>query len=129
MSAIIESDINIVAEGTRIEGKVSFDRITRVFGTLSGDVHAKPGSELILGETGVIEGNVDADTILIDGFVRGDIVARTRVLVSRTGRVVGNVRTPSLVMEFGAYFEGRCLMETAEETRPLVTSALSPQPV
>ncbi|MCC7440082.1 MAG: polymer-forming cytoskeletal protein [Bdellovibrionales bacterium] len=110
---MIETGINIIAEGTLIEGEVTFDRVTRVFGVLKGDVRSKPGSLLVLGETGVIEGNVRADTLMVDGFVRGDIQAESKVTVSRTGRVVGNVRTPSLVVEFGAYVEGRCSMEGA----------------
>ncbi|HTL11573.1 MAG TPA: polymer-forming cytoskeletal protein, partial [Bdellovibrionota bacterium] len=106
-----ETDINIVSEGTTIEGSVTFDKVARVFGVLKGDVKTRAGSLLVLGETGVIEGNVHADSLMIDGFVKGDIVADTRVTVSRTGRVSGNIRTPSLVVEFGAYVEGKCSME------------------
>lgn len=110
-----ETHSNIVAEGTRIEGKVTFENITRVHGVLVGEVHAASGSTLILAETSVVEGNIDADTLMIDGFVKGDIHARTRVVVSATGRVVGNIRTPSLTVDFGAYFEGQCSMGQSEE--------------
>jgi cytoskeletal protein CcmA (bactofilin family) len=108
-----ETHVNMVAEGTRIEGQVVFDHVSRVNGVLIGEVRAKEGSTLILSETAVVEGNIDADILMIDGYVHGDVVAKTRVVVSRTGRVVGNIKTPSLTMEFGAYFEGRCAMETA----------------
>jgi cytoskeletal protein CcmA (bactofilin family) len=111
MNAIHETTINLIAEGTRVEGKVTFDHITRVNGTLAGDVHAKDGSSLILSETAVVEGNIRADVVMVDGFVQGDIDAKTKVIVSRTGRVVGNITTPTLVLEFGAYFEGRCFMD------------------
>src|SRR4051812_10288689 len=108
MSAEIrEAAVNIVAEGTRIEGKISFSQVSRVHGTLVGEVMAEDGSLLILSETSVVEGGIHADTLMIDGYVNGDITAKTRVVVSRTGRVIGNIRTPNLKVEFGAYFEGR----------------------
>lgn len=111
MSTLHETAINMVAEGTRIEGQVTFDHVSRVHGVLVGEVRAKDGSTLILSETAVVEGNIEADTLMVDGYVHGDIAAKAKVVISRTGRVVGNIKTPSLTLEFGAYFEGRCAME------------------
>lgn len=128
-----ETTVNIISEGTRLEGKILFDDISRVHGVLVGDIRAKEGSTLVLGETSVVEGNIDADTLLIDGYVQGDVTARTRVVVSRTGRVLGNIKTPSLTVEFGAYFEGACAMNKAvhpEKTEgQSFTSDLAPKPV
>jgi cytoskeletal protein CcmA (bactofilin family) len=121
--AIQETSVNMVAEGTRIEGKVTFDQVSRVHGVLVGEVRAREGSTLILSETAVVEGSVEADTLMVDGYVHGDIDARTRVVVSRTGRVVGNIKTPSLTLEFGAYFEGRCSMENAITSGPSLRPA------
>lgn len=121
---MLETGINIIGEGTRLEGKLRFDQVTRVHGTLIGEVEAAPGSTLILSETSVVEGNVSADELLIDGYVRGDVVARTRVVLSRTGRVLGEIRAPRVQIEFGAYFEGRCRMEE----RPALTPDRAPTP-
>jgi cytoskeletal protein CcmA (bactofilin family) len=111
MTQIHETAINMISEGTRLEGRFVFDQMCRVHGTLHGEVSARPGSTLILSETSLVEGTIHGDTVMVDGFVRGDIIARTRVVVSPSGRVVGNIRTPSLKLEFGAHFEGRCIME------------------
>ncbi|MDR3607995.1 MAG: polymer-forming cytoskeletal protein [Oligoflexia bacterium] len=108
---IQESAINVIAEETRIEGKIVFDQISRVHGVLVGEVKAKNGSTLILAETAMVEGSIDADRLIIDGYVKGDIVAHGKVTISRTGRVVGNIHAPSLELEFGSYFEGKCAME------------------
>lgn len=125
-----ETTVNIISEGTRLEGNILFDDISRVHGTLVGDVKAKDGSTLVLGETSVVEGNIHADVLLIDGYVRGDVTAKTRIVVSRTGRILGNIKTPSLTVEFGAYFEGSCAMDRPERTeRPQpLTADLSPKP-
>jgi cytoskeletal protein CcmA (bactofilin family) len=108
---IQETSINIVGEGTRVEGEIVFDQVTRVHGVLVGKIRAKEGSTLILGETAVVEGNIDADTLIVDGYVLGDVSARKRLVISRTGRVIGNIHAPNVRVEFGAYFEGRCAME------------------
>jgi cytoskeletal protein CcmA (bactofilin family) len=126
MMHLQESHLNMVAEGTRIEGQVTFDQISRVHGVLIGQVRAKAGSTLILSETGVVEGNIDADILMIDGYVHGDVVAKTRVVVSRTGRIVGNIKTPSLTLEFGAYFEGKCTMPQAALTAPIPSKSPDP---
>jgi len=111
MSDIYESAINIVSEGSEIRGEITFDQVTRVHGVLKGEVFAREGSSLILAENSMVEGNIHADTLWIDGFVRGDISARTLVVISRTGRVIGNIRAKNLKLEFGGYFEGRCTTE------------------
>jgi cytoskeletal protein CcmA (bactofilin family) len=112
MNSLHETAINMISEGTRIEGQVVFDHVSRIHGILVGEVRAKEGSTLILSQTAVVEGNIEADTLIIDGYIHGDVFAKTRVLISRTGRIVGNIKTRSLVLEFGAYFEGRCTMES-----------------
>ena len=111
---VTENTVNIIAEGTLLEGKIRFEHVSRVHGILKGSVVAAPGSTLILAETAWVEGTIDADVLTIDGYVKGDIRARTKVVVSATGRVVGNISSPSLILEFGCFFEGRSSVESAE---------------
>jgi cytoskeletal protein CcmA (bactofilin family) len=75
---------------------------------IKGELQAKEGSTVILAETGVIEGTVHADTLLVYGFIRGDVVVQKRLVLGQTARVIGNIMTQSLSLEFGAYFEGSC---------------------
>jgi cytoskeletal protein CcmA (bactofilin family) len=127
---IEESAINVISQGTRIEGQIIFDQVSRVHGVLIGDVRARDGSVLILSETAVVEGRIDADRLIIDGYVQGDINTRGKVTISRTGRVVGNIRSPSVELEFGAYFEGRCNMEGTPlaVAGPVLVTEIAPAP-
>ncbi|MBY0471293.1 polymer-forming cytoskeletal protein [bacterium] len=111
---ISESTINVIAEGSRLEGKIWLKHISRVHGTLVGDVHAVAGSVLVLKETSVVEGNIHADTLYVDGYVKGDIRAGTKVVVSGSGRVIGKIQCPSITIDFGAFFEGQCIMESVK---------------
>ncbi len=113
--ALEETSINLISEHTRLEGKLTFGDTTRIHGVIQGEVHAKQGSRLILGSTGMIEGNVFADSIWIDGCVRGDVRAESRVVISGSGRVIGNIFTPALRIEVGGFFEGLSQMPETKE--------------
>jgi len=115
MNEINESEINIVSEKSVIIGRSCFDQVTRIHGTLKGEVESAAGSTLIVSETGAVEGNIRADTLIIDGFVQGDISATKRLRISNTGRVIGNIECPTVQIEFGAFFDGECKMEVKEK--------------
>ncbi len=115
---VSESRLTLISEGSRIEGKIRFEQFARVHGALVGEVHAAPGSHLVIAETGWVEGNIQADTLTIDGFIRGDVAATGKVTVSGTGRVIGNIRAPRVALDFGCTFEGRCWSGVSEATAP-----------
>lgn len=105
---IVEADVTILGESTVLEGKVILDQVTRVHGTMRGEVLAGPGSTVILTESAIVEGKMKVDTLWIDGFVQGEIEAKSKVAISRTGRVIGKISSPSISIDFGAYFDGTC---------------------
>lgn len=136
MDQITETRINIISEGTVIHGETLFDHVTRIHGVLKGKVKGKEGSTLIISETGAIEGDVKGDTIFVDGLIDGDLYAKKKVFISSTGRVIGNIQTPSFEMEFGGYFEGACQMnsqaagktEQSTEEKPNKKTTAAPPP-
>ena len=103
---IQESEISLVSEGSELEGKVSFHKNARIYGVIRGDVTATGGTQIVVGENGVIEGTLTASIIFISGFVQGKIIAHERLCITSTGRVIGEIHTPSLQIDFGAFFEG-----------------------
>lgn len=111
MTELVESNVNIISESSKIEGRIELRDVSRVHGQLVGEVICPKGSTLILAETSLIEGNIQGDTVMVDGYVKGQILASTKVVLSSTARVFGNIHTPSLQIEFGAYFEGTTLMD------------------
>lgn len=111
--AISESELTLIGENTKIEGQIHFTGMTRVFGTLKGQIQADEGSSLILMESAVVEGSLDVDTVMIAGFVRGEIRAKRKILIEGTGRVIGNLHAPSIQVDFGAFVEGEVQMPSA----------------
>lgn len=103
----LESEITMLSQGSLIKGELTFDKMTRLHGRIEGKVHGLEGSVIVVGETASIHGEIDGDEIIIDGFVCGDVSARTKITVSESGRLIGNVKAPKFEVKFGAHFEGR----------------------
>jgi cytoskeletal protein CcmA (bactofilin family) len=107
---IHETEVTVIGEGIQLDGKLKLGGVIRVYGRLSGQITADADSSLILMESAVVEGSLDVDTLVVAGFIRGDIRARTRVSIEGTGRVIGNIETPTIAIDFGAYLEGETKM-------------------
>ena len=52
---------------------------------------------------------------LNSGEIKGSVVAKEKVEIREPGKVLGNIRTPSLVMDEGAIMEGHCRMHRRGE--------------
>jgi cytoskeletal protein CcmA (bactofilin family) len=105
-----QGDLNgFLDRGSHLHGNLQFDTHFRVHGKLTGQVSTT--GELIIGEGGEVEGELRVGQIVVSGVVRGTIHASGRVQITATGKVFADVETPSLVVEDGAFFAGRCAMD------------------
>lgn len=106
-----------LGKGTRITGSLVFEGPCRIEGQVDGDVTAK--DTLTVGETAVVNARLHGAMIVIHGTVTGDVVADTRLEIRAPGKIIGDVTTPSLVINEGAILEGRCSMRSGgtEATR------------
>lgn len=98
-----------VGSGTSVTGEATFKMMLRVDGHISGRVTSEDGT-LIVSAGGQVDANVEVAVALINGTVNGDIVATKRIEIGRVGKVLGNIKTPALIIENGAVFEGNCQM-------------------
>jgi cytoskeletal protein CcmA (bactofilin family) len=104
-----QSDLNgFLDSGSHLEGELRFEASFRVDGKLTGTVRSE--GDLIVGESGEIEGELHAGQIFVSGTVRGTIRASRKIQIAPSGKVFAEIDTPSLVIEDGATFEGRCAM-------------------
>jgi cytoskeletal protein CcmA (bactofilin family) len=97
-----------IDQGSEFEGKLSFKDTVRIDGRFRGEISSE--NTLIVGESGEIEATITSNTISISGSVVGDVVAKQKVVIHKTGCVNGNIETPSLVIEEGAQLEGQIKM-------------------
>jgi len=93
--------------GTKISGKLHFDGPARIDGTIDGEVD---GKEITIGESAVVTAQIRADSIVVCGKVKGEIIATDRIEIRPTAKLVGNIAAPKLIIHEGAIFEGQCSM-------------------
>ena len=99
----------LIGKASRVHGDLEFAGGLHLDGSIAGNVRADPsaGSSLSISETGSIEGNVEADNVMLNGAVRGDIVARERIVLGATATVQGNVYYGVIEMTLGAQIMGK----------------------
>lgn len=103
------SDLNgFLDNGSHLHGELRFDTSFRVDGRFTGTVISD--GDLIVGEGGEVEGDLQVGQIFVSGTVRGSVRAARRIQISPTGKVMAEIDTPALVVEDGAFFEGSCSM-------------------
>ena len=103
-------------KGTNITGELEFAGTLRIDGNFHGSIST--ADTLVIGEHAVVHADIRAAEVEVHGQVFGTIDAKRRVEVSVTGRIRGDIRTPSLSITPGAVFDGRLQMseERPEET-------------
>ena len=110
--------------GTVIEGTVRFAQVLRVDGKITGKIFSE--RELIVGEDGRVEADVEVGTLSVAGRISGKIVIKDRMEIHPGARVSGEIRMkePRLVVHDGGIFEGTIHMGgkaaegRAEEPQP-----------
>ena len=105
----------IIGGNSKVEGLLEASDPTRVDGLVQGKILSK--SSVIVGEHGVVRGDINAVEILIVGTVYGNLKAEQRIELTETGRVLGDLVTKTLVIDEGASFKGSCTMEVMEEKK------------
>ena len=120
----------LIGKASRVHGDLEFAGGLHLDGSIAGNVRADPSedSSLSISETGSIEGNVEAGNVMLSGTVRGDILARGRVVLGATARVQGNVYYGVIEMTLGAQIMGKLtrMSEKAAATLPEAGSATEP---
>jgi len=105
-----------LGQGSRVEGKLSFEGSVRIDGQVEGEINAQ--DTVIIGEGAEVNAQIQASTVVIHGRVNGDVTARKRIELRSPGTLMGNVSTPSLVVHEGVVFEGHCTMGGAAAKSP-----------
>jgi len=91
-------------DGTEVIGDLRFSDVLHLHGRIKGRVISD--GELIVGEKGVIEGDVEVGILTLGGMLIGNIIAKKKAHFLNTARIRGDVTTPILRVDEGAVWEG-----------------------
>lgn len=104
--------INIIGQGTVVEGTIETDENIRIGGTVHGEVIS--AGRVVISEAGRIEGDLRAESADIAGQVQGEVCVDDRLLIRTSAVIMGNIQTEQLAVEEGGSFTGRCMMNGAD---------------
>ncbi len=99
---------NVLAFGTKVKGVVSADGDFRIDGEVEGDLTCK--GKVVIGPQGVLKGNLVCQNAEIMGRLDGKIVVAELLSLKQTARVLGEIKTKTLMIEQNAIFTGTCDM-------------------
>lgn len=105
-------------KNTKIDGDLEFKGTFRIDGRFQGKINSD--SVLIVGENGKVDADIQVGYIVINGETKGDIRAKEKVEIHASGRVFGNIISPKLAIEEGAYLEANC-QTNDKHIKPLQT--------
>lgn len=112
----------MIGVSSKIKGELSGDEDMVIQGNIEGTVQLKNNS-VSVGEHGVIQADVFAKKITIEGKLSGDLHGTEKVIVTRSGQVKGNIISPRVVLEDGASFKGSIDMDCKTEAQTVIESA------
>ena len=100
--------INIITDGTLVKGDITATGDFRLDGTLEGNIQLN--GKLVVGDSGVVNGNVLCQNANIIGTVNGNLSVKELLSLHTSARVRGDILINKLSIEPGAVFSGKCRM-------------------
>jgi len=97
-----------------IRGRITSTESLHVDGQVDGTLEL-PDWRLTIGPHGRVGADVKAREIEVLGTVAGDLEASKKITIRKGGRLVGDLRTPGIIVEEGAYFKGKIEIVDSEE--------------
>src|SRR5213078_1624328 len=96
--------LTIAGDRAKVEGKFDISDSIQIECEVGGELNV--AGRLVIGEKGVVTADVQTVDAVIMGLYEGNMVATGNVEIATTGRVSGNIRTDSLVISKGGFFNG-----------------------
>lgn len=109
----------LIAPSATVKGDVEFTGGLHIQGTIEGNVSAgKEGGRLVIGESGMVKGEIQVSQVVINGRVEGDVHASENLELAEKASVEGNVYYRMIEMVMGARVNGK-LVRLDDERRHL----------
>ena len=103
--------INMIGQGTVVEGTLRAENDIRVSGRIVGKLHVE--GKAMIAKDGLVEGELLATSADVAGSVQGELQVSERLVLKSSARIDGDIRTERLIVEEGAVFTGQCEMGEA----------------
>jgi len=108
------SSLTVIGRAMVVRGDIVSRESLLVDGQVEGTLEL-PNSRLVIGANGRVGADAKAREIEVLGTVSGDLEASKKITIRKGGRLTGDLRTPGIVIEEGAYFKGKIEIVDSEE--------------
>jgi cytoskeletal protein CcmA (bactofilin family) len=102
----------LIGQDSLFRGDLTSKKVVRIDGVVEGNVQA---DSLIIGKTGSVKGDISVREVEVDGNVEGNIKAEEAVEIRPEGTVEGDIHTVKLIISEGALFAGHSYMRRPGE--------------
>lgn len=103
----------VIGTEAYFQGTLTAKGSLRVDGRIDGSI--VDAKIVTIGKTGKVKGDVSCEVCYVSGEVRGNITALDHVECFSGSRLDGDLRTPRIMLEEGAVFNGNCTMDAAKK--------------
>jgi cytoskeletal protein CcmA (bactofilin family) len=119
-----ELNRTVLGPSITLRGELAGAEDLLIDGQFDGSIHL-PDHCLTVGAQGQVKANIEVSRAVIQGAITGNITARERIEIHKTGRVMGDLVAPGIAIEDGAYFKGsiEILREEGHPTAPSASLA------
>ncbi len=114
----------VVGQSILIKGNLEGDEDLTVQGRIEGAIHLS--KTLIIEQSGVVKADVSVANAVISGIMVGNLTATDSVEIAETGRMVGDIQAPRVIITEGAAFKGR--VDMGDLALPRQAAADRPKP-
>lgn len=113
------TELNFIGNGTSLVGDLVTNSSIRVDGKIKGTLKCE--HTLTVGESGEVNGTVEAKNAVIGGKIQGKVIVREKLVLEAKSRLVGELKAKKLIIDEGAVFDGASDMGVstpAEQSKP-----------
>ncbi len=102
----------ILGKNAEFNGKIKSSGLMRIEGNFDGELECD--EDLIISEGAKVTAELKARNAIIAGVYQGNIQLDGKLEIKSTGKVTGDIKVGTLLVEDGAFFDGKCEMRGAE---------------
>ena len=102
----------IIAGNCVLDSNLKSDGNLKIYGKIDGDVNVN--GDVVIGETGVVLGKVNADNLLLEGTVEGNVTCKNTLKLTSSAKLNGDAHVKNFSSQEGCLFAGKCIMEEME---------------
>jgi len=117
--AATTSGVTVIGRDMTIRGTIRSNESLHIDGEVDGSLEL-PDHRLTIGLHGKVVADVRVREVEVLGRLDGDIDAAKKITIRKGGRLIGDLRTPAIVIEDGAYFKGRIEILNNEQRPQIV---------